>query len=135
MLETKHWSARVGASPGVLEQLVAAAPFELPQAYLEFLAASNGGEGPLSEQPCWLILDSAEDVYETEINQTFHVDFPTLFVIGGNGASELFAFAKDNSGALKVVYFDMYNVDLETSVVEIAPSFDTLMAYLEPATT
>jgi len=133
MLESKDWSARDGASPGALEQLVAAAPFELPLAYLEFLATSNGGEGPLSEQPCWLILDSAEEVCKTETNGVFHTHFPDLFVFGGNGASELFAFARDEKGAVSVVYFDMFNTDLSESVVNIAPSFDRLMEYLEPA--
>lgn len=77
MLERKEWQKKPGASDVTLNRLASASPFPLPESYLESLAYSNGGEGPLSVQPGWLILDPAETVVETETCGNFHDFFPT----------------------------------------------------------
>src|SRR5690606_5415525 len=126
MLKRKNWQKKPGASGIALNRLASTSPFPLPESYLEFLAHSNGGEGPLSIQPGWLILDPAETVVETEICGTFHDFFPRQFVIGSNGAGEAIAMTKKGDGDVKIVYFDMSNSDTEESIIALASSFEDL---------
>jgi hypothetical protein len=48
MLDGKDWQKRPRASGMALKRLASADPFPLPESYIEFLAYSDGGEGPLS---------------------------------------------------------------------------------------
>lgn len=50
------WRPRAPAPLAVLHALAAAAPIRLPQAYIDQLADSNGGEGPLGVDPGWTVL-------------------------------------------------------------------------------
>lgn len=112
-------------------KLTSAAPFPLPESYINLLANSDGGEGPLCVQPDWLILYSAEEVTEIETSETFNGFFPGYFVIGGNGGGEAIALTQDKDGNEKVVFFDMANIDLEENVEELAPSFEELISLIE----
>lgn len=114
-----------GASSDIIDKLKLTAPF--PESYLSFLSFSNGGEGPLPEQPLWICLYSADEVMEVELSGIFKADFSEMRVIGDNGSRERVAFDFRGGETLPVVYFDMTNTDLETSVREIAVSFDALI--------
>jgi hypothetical protein len=58
----REWHSAHAASATALADLRSAAPARLPAAYLELLAFSNGGEGPLPVDPFNLCLHSAEEV-------------------------------------------------------------------------
>lgn len=134
MLANKDWQRKAPASDEALTRLAWIAPFPLPESYLDFLAYSDGGEGPLGVEPRWLVLDPIETVVGTETSGTFHEFFPNHFVIGSNGAGEAIALTKGKGGKAKVVYFDMTNTDLGESVVELATSFEELTALIENLT-
>ena len=106
-----------------LEVLKNAAPFELPESYLRFLAFSDGGEGPLPDMPLNICLYPSEETAQIAADRIFEEFFPHLFVIGGNGGGEAIAF--DLRGTLPpgVVYFDM----IGGSPLPLAPSFDALI--------
>lgn len=126
-LEGREWRKNDGASEATIEKLGIVSPFVLPQPYLALLAFSNGGEGELPVQPWWFVLDSAEDVIETEQGGTFKEFFPEFFVIGSNGAGEAIAFDLRSSGSRPIVAFDMINTNLDESVLPIAPDFDAFV--------
>src|SRR5580765_7016307 len=92
MLSTNRiWSSTSGASVEALESLAASVDVELPSAYIELLAFSNGGEGPLQVSPYNFCLDSAETAVNLKIGKTYEKDFPGFFVFGGNGGGEYIA--------------------------------------------
>jgi hypothetical protein len=127
LLEGREWLKNDGASTDAIEKLWVVSPVVLPQSYFNFLAVSNGGEGPLPVQPFWLVLDPTEEVVKTAQGDTFKEFFPGFFVIGGNGAGEAIAFDYRSTGSCPVVAFDMTNIDLDESVLRIAPDFDALI--------
>lgn len=131
MLERKKWVLRDSAPKELLTQLAAIAPITLPESYLALLSDSNGGEGPLSVQPFWLVLYPAEEVAVIESEGRYHEFFPGLFVIGSNGGGEAIALRSDGEGEAKVVFFDMTNCDLDESVATLATSFEELFGLLE----
>ena len=122
------WQPKAGAAHEELAKLVAASGVRLPQDYLAFLRLSNGGEGPLSVDPLWLVLDSVDTVTDTLADGTFTEFFPSFVVIGSNGAGEGIAFDFRADGDAGVVYFDMTNTDLAESVRPLAASFTGLLA-------
>src|SRR5262249_30653850 len=73
-----------GASEEEINELLGSAGTELPQEYLDFLRAANGGEGPLGERG-YLALWRAEEVGQA--NQEYSVaEFaPGLLLIGSDG--------------------------------------------------
>ena len=123
----REWHAAPGASPTALARLQSASPVRLPPSYLDLLAFSDGGEGPLPVQPLNLCLYSAAEVIEIEREGSFHEFFPGLLVIGGNGGGEAIALDIRGAEPWPVVYFDMTNIDLEESVELLAPDFDALL--------
>ena len=131
MHDLTGWDQNEGAPRDALIDLEEVSPFSLPESYVSFLSASNGGEWPLSIDPYWLILYSAEEVVEIDRSGSFHEFFPDCFVIGGSGGGLAVALTADQSRGIKVVLFDMTNVDLHESCREIAQSFEDLLALLE----
>jgi hypothetical protein len=123
----REWHTAPGASPAVLGELRSALPVRLPAAYLDLLAFSNGGEGPLPVQPLNLCLYSAKEVIEIEREGSFKEFFPGLLVIGGNGGGEAIALDIRGAEPWPVVYFDMTNIDLDESIQPLAPDFDALL--------
>jgi hypothetical protein len=125
----RDWERAPGASADALKALRLAAPSHLPRAFFDFLAWSDGGQGPLAVQPLWFMLYPASETLGIWQRGEYAEHFPGLFVFGSNGAGEAIAFdlACD---APRVVYFDMTNVDLEESVVEIAPSMTDFLALI-----
>ncbi len=135
MLEGKDWQAKAGATAVELADLIAASGNTLPDDYLSFLSFSNGGEGPLSVVPPWLVLDDAAFVAETMRNGTFAEFFPGLIVVGSNGAGEAIAFDVRQGSRGGIVYFDMTNSDLAESVQPLAATFTELMSLVPPRAT
>jgi hypothetical protein len=123
-----NWHKTEGAPPAALSQLQAVC--DLPSEYLELLASSNGGEGTLSVRPYSFVLDSAEEAARNYQGKVFAEDFPGLFVFGGDGGGELFAFDMRASKPWPVVMFDMTNIDLTESVRKIANDFAAFVTYL-----
>ncbi|WP_394155874.1 SMI1/KNR4 family protein [Loktanella salsilacus] len=122
------WEPKAGAAHEEIAKLVTAAGYTLPESYLAFLCISNGGQGPLSVDPFWLILDSADSVAGALKIGTFTEFFPGLIVIGGNGAGEGVAFDFRSNREAEVVHFDMTNTDHSESVRPFAASFTELLA-------
>lgn len=127
MLDNRPWYAAEGASTEAIADLKSVAPAGLPESYFVFLAASNGGEGPLAVQPLWLQLLPAEEAAQVERNGAFREDFAGLFVIGSNGAGEGIAFDLRQKAPFPVVAFDMSISDMGSSVKPVAPTFDAAM--------
>lgn len=107
----------------------------LPVDYFDFLRFSNGGEGPLSVQPMWLILDDVDTVAQALRDKAFEEFFPGLIVIGSNGSGEGIAFDFRENAVSKIVYFDLVDIDLDESIQPLAPSFHDLLGLIEPEPT
>lgn len=126
MLKGRDWIAVAGATPDEIAALRSVAPIPLPEAYVSLLAFSNGGEGPLPDQPCYFCLYPALEVAQIEREGAFHEFFPGLFVIGGNGGGEAVAIDTAEVG-YRIVHFDMVNIDLGESVEPLAANFDAFV--------
>lgn len=124
MLEGRDWFAVSGAAVEELSRLRAVVPDNLPERYLELLAFSNGGEGPLPIRPYNLCLDTAGTVAETiEGKNHRQADLQGFLIIGGNGSGEYIAFDTRNGAPWPIVTIDM--VAGGGSAETIAPDFDT----------
>lgn len=132
MLEDKDWQIQAGAAASEIAGLIAASAHPLPADYLSYLNFSNGGEGPLSIYPLWLVLDNAAFVAHSLREGTFAEFFPGLVVIGSNGAGEAIAFDFRQGVANGIVCFDMTNSDLTESIQHLAASFTELISLLPP---
>jgi hypothetical protein len=126
----REWHPASAASATALADLRSVAPARLPATYLELLAFSNGGEGPLPVAPFNLCLYSAEDVIEIERECSYREFFPGLFVIGGSGGGEAIALDVRGAEPWPVVYFDTTNIDLQESVQPLAPDFDSFITMI-----
>lgn len=132
MLQEKDWQIQVGAAANELADLIAVSANPLPDDYLSYLNFSDGGEGPLSIHPLWLVLDNASFVAHSLREGTFAEFFPGLVVIGSNGAGEAIAFDFRRGVANGIVHFDMTNIDLTESIQPLATSFTELMSHVTP---
>jgi SMI1 / KNR4 family (SUKH-1) len=120
----RDWLPNKGATETAIKRLCKAAPRPLPDSYLSLLKKTNGGEGPLARQPYFLQLDSAETVTDTALNKRHEEYFPEFFMIGSNGGGEFIAMDMRELGQMPIVAVDMTNINLEESVLPIAPDFD-----------
>ena len=125
----REWTGGTGASAEALAALRFAAPPKLPTAYFDLLAFSNGGEAPLAVQPYWFVLYPAAEAQGIWESSEYAEHFPGLFVFGSNGGGEAIAFDLATT-ASRVVFFDMTNIDMEESVVELAPSMADFIALI-----
>jgi hypothetical protein len=76
-----------------MARLQAVAPDNIPVRYLDLLAFSNGGEGPLAIQPYWFCLDPVLTVAETiECENHGQADLQGFLIFGSNGGGEYLAF-------------------------------------------
>jgi len=123
MLEGRDWHKASGASVKELAQLGAIAPANLPSRYLDLLAFSNGGEGPLSIKPFHFQLDPSNVVVDT-IRGANHgqADLRGYLIFGSNGGGEYLAFDTRDGPPWAIVMIDM--VAGGESAEIIAPDFD-----------
>lgn len=128
---SKTWSKNEGASVGALRAPADAVEVERPKAYVDLLAFSNGGEGPLPAPFHTLCLDDAESAAEPGRVDLFKSLNPGWFVFGGDGGGELYAFDLTGEQPWPVVRFD--GIDPEGSVEDVAESFASFMQLLATA--
>lgn len=123
MLEGRDWHTKCGAPPEELAQLRESAPESLPSQYLDLLAFSNGGEGPLAVNPFYLQLDPATVVADTIRSENHgQDDLEGFLIIGSNGGGEYVAFDTRGGTPWPIVAIDM--VAGGDSAMVIAPDFD-----------
>lgn len=122
---SKTWFRNEGASMAALQALADAVEVALPKEYLELLAFSNGGEGPLPAPFHNLCLDDAESAAEPGRVELFKSLFPGWFVFGGDGGDELHAFDLTGAQPWPVIRFD--GIDPEGSVEDGTESFVSFM--------
>jgi len=126
MFEGRDWVGACGATAADLTQLRAAAPPDLPRRYVDLLAFSDGGEGPLPISPYNLCLDPASTVIATiEHRNHGQADLEGFLVFGGNGGGEYLAFDIRGASPWPVVQIDM--VVGGDSAEVVAPDFDTFI--------
>ncbi len=107
-LDTREWFGYPGANAAALKTLRSLMPSEVPDSYLELLALSDGGEGPLPVQPYSVCLDDVSTML-ANICEEWHADWlrQGFFVIGGNGGGELIAFDVRSPGTQSLVSIDL----------------------------
>lgn len=92
------WRPDPPASEGAIQKLLTDCRLALPVAYLNQLRQSNGGEGDLALDPCWVCFWSAEQVVEWNKDYEVAEYLPGFFGFGSNGGGELLAFKVSDSG-------------------------------------
>jgi hypothetical protein len=112
-----------------LSTLRQAAPFELPESYLAFLAISNGGEGDLAVDPGWISFWPANDVLALNSSYAVQELAPGLFGFASNGGGELIALDTLAGGAYPVVMVPFAPMQRELARA-LARDFDALLPLL-----
>ena len=129
MLEGRDWYAVSGATAEDLAQLRMVTPKSIPTRYLDLLAFSDGGEGPLAVQPYTLCLDSAMTVVETiNSENSGQADLQGFLIFGSNGGGEYLAFDTREKAPWPVVVIDMISGGNSASV--IAPDFNVFYDWI-----
>jgi hypothetical protein len=123
-----NWIGNEGASVEALDALRAAAPQDLPSEYYQLLELSNGGEGPLPDPLFNFCLDPAETASDASQIRLFAEIASGLFVFGGDGGGQLFAFDLRGASPWPIVTFD--EVDPSGSVLMAASSFAEFVALI-----
>jgi hypothetical protein len=113
------------ADEASLRQLAAGSAVALPEDYLEFLRAANGGEGFVGPNS-YLILWRAEEL--VEMNESYQVGeyAPGLFLFGSDGGGEAFAF-DFRSDAKDIIAVPFVGMDLSA----IRPLSQNFAGFLE----
>ena len=123
MLEGREWLGVGGVTAEDLTRLRSVAPANLPQRYLDLLAFSDGGEGPLPIAPYNFCLDSAATVAATiENGNQGQADLEGFLIFGGSGGGEYIAFDLRGELPWPIVAIDM--VAGGDSAEMIAANFD-----------
>lgn len=123
ILRRAHWNRSTGAVDANINQLRNIGKDQLPEDYLQFLKVSDGADGYLSNDPYYAIIYPCSEVVQIEKDGTFKEYFAGLFVFGGTGGGVALAIDQRPNNNLKIVSFDMINIDLDESIMVIADSF------------
>ncbi len=123
----RNWLRREGARPEALQRLRSLSPVDLPEAYYQLMAFSNGGEGPISKQPYYFQLDPVEWASEALHRGLEDEFFPGFIIFGSNGGGEYIAFDVRGPPPWPIVALDMTNATLEESLLPIASNFDEFL--------
>ncbi len=92
---------------------------KLPEEYVEFMKAHNGGEGDVGES--WLVLFPIEELQD--VNDDFHEFLAEgNIIIGSNGGGELFGLNRDGK------YFIVPEIIEEEYLEVIGESIENLPA-------
>jgi SMI1/KNR4 family protein SUKH-1 len=119
------WRPEPPADEKALAALREQAGIRLPAAYLEQLAASNGGEGDLGVDPGWISFWPAETVVTSNVDYAVAEFLPGFFGFASNGGGELLAFDVRGGEPYSIVMVPFVPMDIEHAV-PIASSFDEL---------
>jgi cell wall assembly regulator SMI1 len=119
----EEFNRNPGASAQAICSAEEAVKVKLPNDYIAFLRASNGGEGMIGEN--YVILWNAEEL--AEMNKSYQVaDYaPGLLLVGSDGGGEAFAFDTRTS-PWPVVKVPFVGMELQYAEV-IAGSFDEFL--------
>ena len=122
--EAAKWQREPPAEEHELQKLIEQCGIELPNAYLDLLRYSNGGEGELGIEPGWFQLWPVEEVIE--LNQSYEVqtNLPGFWGFGSNSGGELLAFDVRRSTPFKVFMIPLIPMD-EKAAVKIADDFES----------
>ena len=123
MLEDRDWFAAPAAKAEALARLREVAPVELPASYLDLLAFSDGGEGPLPRLPYNLCLDPSAQVVEAL--QSGQTGADGFLIFGGSGGGEYLALDIRGHQPWRVVAIDM--VVGPASAETVAADFDAFL--------
>jgi SMI1/KNR4 family protein SUKH-1 len=123
---TRRWIRQPGASAEEIDRLLAATPCPLPQALVDLLRLSNGGEGDLALPPRFFMLDSVSEIIEGFRDAFLNEEFPGFLFFGGNGGIERIALdVRAGTPVFPVVMIDP--IAGSDSAEEIAPDFSTFV--------
>ena len=123
------WRPAPPASKDDLARLVTFTQIQLPNSYLTFLAASNGGEGDLALKPGWISFWPANEVSRWNAEYQVARNVPGLIGFGSNGGGELLAFDTRLGPPYAIVMVPFVPMAIDDLRV-VAPSFDALLSKL-----
>ncbi|QDQ26010.1 SMI1/KNR4 family protein [Chitinimonas arctica] len=117
---------QLGSSKNAISDAEAKLAWLLPADYKQFLEWKNGGEGFIGDN--YLILWSAEELGQFNLEYQVEKYAPGLVLIGSNGGGEGFAFDTRQSPA-PIVQVPFIGMDLEDIRV-LASGFDEFIDFL-----
>jgi hypothetical protein len=118
------WHPEGPPASGELSALREAAPAVLPLSYFAQLESSNGGEGSLAIQPCWVSFWPAGDVLHLNREYGVHEYLEGFFGFGSNGAGELLAFDLRGPTPPRVVMVPFIGMNPAEAII-VATSFES----------
>jgi hypothetical protein len=121
LLLAREWRAVPGASDLEIRRLLGVLPFDPPSIYVDFLKATNGGEGELNLQPQWFNLFDVDFAIQLWNDPNYQLNYPRHFFFGSNGGLESIAMNMTEARPWPIVAIDP-NAGLESSVT-IASNF------------
>jgi len=119
--DVESWYKLDGATDDEINLLRNSISFKLPDLLLTFLKFSNGGEGELSVQPYNFVLDSINEIIETNSSGEIKDNYPNFMIIGGDGGGEYIALDVVTN---EIVSLDMCNSDIAESRVVVASTIE-----------
>jgi len=122
----RDWTPRPGASDDQIAQLLAVAPWPVPDALLALLRYANGGAGELALAPCWFVLDPVELIVDSFHDPELVEQFAGFCFFGGNGGLERIALDCRSGPPFPVVMIDP--IAGPDSAEAIAPDVDAFIA-------
>lgn len=114
------------AEPTAIKQLVAGANCDLPEAYLQLLAFSDGAEGHLDIEPYWFQIWHTVQVIECNQAHAVSQAVPGFWGFGSSGGGELLAFDIREPASRRVYMIPFIPMVLDEAVL-IADDFDAFI--------
>ncbi|MGF1836808.1 SMI1/KNR4 family protein [Photobacterium sanguinicancri] len=127
MLEGRDWYKVEGAKVDEIQKFDKCFNNILPKGLLDLLRYSNGGEGPLEVQPYNFVLDSVDQIIETNGTCEISETFSGFIIFGSDGGGEYIAYDTTSS---EVVSLDMCNTDISESRLLVAPDFNSFLKFV-----
>jgi hypothetical protein len=125
------WFPATPASPEQIAKLVEESGLTLPADYLDYLGQSNGGEGFLEVQPCYLRIWNVESVVKNNLDYRMPEFVPGFFAFGDAGGGEFFAFDTRPSPPWPIVSIPFVPMDAD-SASPVASNFLELLEHAVP---
>jgi hypothetical protein len=126
-----RWTAAPPATAQALAALAAGSGLPLPADYLATLARSNGGDGFLDVQPCYLRLWPAEEVLANNQDYAIGEHLPGFFAFGDAGGEGIFPFYTRSPGPWKVYSIPYVPMELRKAWL-VAEDFAGLLEHVVP---
>jgi hypothetical protein len=126
MFEGRDWAAVAGASDECLDRLRSAFPVPLPDGLFRLLAFSNGGEGPVSDLPCYIYLYPVDEIIEMKSKYPhLPTNYPGFIFFGSSGGGSWVALDTREGPPYKIVVTDL--IAPPEMAIEVAPDFDAFL--------